>query len=190
MRDAITIPDQWKIDGVWYFPDVDDNQKKWRRYRALSELERELRPTELEELEELEVEVDGLFKVRIAPYSYGEYQATTKKIAEKALGKKKNVDELDSMGLGERIASEVCKKRILEVSNYRAGKQAKDGTVERWMVETGEELVEFITKAAGEEEMAVIEDIFKAIKNRSHLDAGQKKTFSRSPSSSPTGTPA
>lgn len=203
-RVAIAIPQQWKALGVWYFPDVDDNQKTWLRYRALMEKEKPTAEDEAE-LVLLGAKVDELLAVRIAPYTHAEYQAVVSKITAKSVslrGDKRGVTLAGDAGsIGEQIVLEVCRKRVLEVRNYQAstptfddaGKLVVDAKGDQVMASrlltTGDEFVDFIATEAYESEQVLLDDVFRAIRDESHLSAGQKKTFNRSLASSPPAMP-
>jgi hypothetical protein len=193
-RQVSATPKKWREEGIWYYPDVGDNQATWRRYRALRE-KAELEDTEREELAELEPQIPELFAVRIGPYSHDEYSkiesAARAGTLDVRLDTKSNEVHFggDAVGVTQKIMFEICAKRIFEVRNYIATEADLDanGELQRGpdgevitkskAITTGAALVKFVRTEAEAEEVETIADIFNALRKRSHLEAGQKKTF-------------
>lgn len=196
-REVEAIPEQWLDRGVEYVVDIGDNQKKWKRFVQLRG-KKLLDEDEQAEIKALEVEVEDLFTVGIGPYSHDEYkkieEAETKKAVSVKIDGKGQMADVEisgaAMSIGERIAISVCRKRIFWVKGYVARflhfdaatnepvlDANGDQSFERKRLKTARELVDFITTQAWEDERQVIDDIFKAIRDRSHLSRGQKKTF-------------
>lgn len=193
-RKVAAIPARHRDEGVWYYPDVDDNQDTWRRYVQLRTKE-DRSDDEERALDALEKEVDGLFSVKIGPYSHEEYSRIEGAARKKALDVK--VDQRkqevhfagDPLAMGEAVMFEVCEKRIFEVRNYLATEAELDAdgaplldaageiVTKTKAITKGVELVKFIRTEAELDEKRVLDDIFAAIKHRSHLSRGEKKTF-------------
>ena len=193
-REAQSIPARWKEQGVLYVVNVGDNQTKWLEYKELRD-NNSRTPDEDKRLAELEPEIDDLFVVRIGPYSHDEYMKIQSKIIKKhfqvKVDKKQNAEVLgDPAEAGELAIQEVCSERIYEVvSGYQIAEPTLDANGEpqhdeegkliatRTRPKTGKELVEFIVNKAWDTEQEVLADCYNAIRERSHLERGQKKTW-------------
>jgi hypothetical protein len=208
MFEIPTLPAAWRSTGVPYWPNVGDNQKSFRAWQALAARPSEsLAGAEIAELARLERLVPELVYVVITPYSAAEYEAQEAESALAAI--QVEIDEKtgrpvvktgSAKALGGSIALDVCRKRILSVHNLNALEAELDETgqpifdelgalrVRRRPITTGEELVRVIMEEASLEHRALLEDIFLAIKDRSHLEAGLKKVSAWPAGSSPPVT--
>lgn len=192
-REAQSIPDRWRELGVLYVVDIDDNQDIWREYRELKD-KSERSSEEDARLLELEPQIDDLFVVRIGPYSNEEYRKIERSVATKtftvSIGKKGQTEvNGDAQDAGENIVAEVCAQRIYEVFSYVVTEPTLDAAGEpthddegkligtRTFIKKGDELVNFIRTKAWGSEKAALYDIFRAIRERSHLEKGQKKSW-------------
>lgn len=123
------------------------------------------------------------FMVRITPFSGDEFQEQLAGLRSRAL----MIDAIDGKAavfadpikIAEELAQEVCRKRILEVHGYQGQALDDDGnpTGDPVKPKDGTELVSFILTYAWQTERKILDDIYDAIRSRSHLSAGLKKNW-------------
>lgn len=181
-------PKAWRDTGVWYFVDIGENQATWREYVALQD-KPDRTEQEQRRLGELDEIVDQLFRVLIVPYSWAEFQREEAAKRQKALDVRVNrrTDEVhftgDPLSTAEKVVFDACSERVIGVMGAQITVDVLDanneatGEQRRVEIKTGKELVRIIRDECDTEYKAILDDIYRAIKSRSHLSLGQKKTY-------------
>ena len=103
------------------------------------------------------------FVVRIKPMTAAEMKMLERSMGEMTAGKAANFLER-----ADKVARAIFKRCVVSVRGYTA--RSKDGTV--MTPSTGVELYDAVNSCGDPAESAVIDDIYAAIKDHSHLRAG------------------
>lgn len=195
MLELAAIPLKWKTAGVWYAPDVAlqciicggtgslaigpctkcKGQGQTRN--------RDLAP-------------DERFWVRLQPFSGDEYQQSLAELRSRAMVIQNSDGKSEVLGDPIAIANEqaqsTCRARVLECHNGIARELDDDGEPSGPVItlKDGHELVDFILQRADQRARKVLDDVYRAISDISHLKAGLKKNWTPpSASSAPDTNP-
>lgn len=160
-RQVASIPSSWREQGIRYVPDVDGNRQDpdpfWVRLRPLTANE-SMRIHSAQAMRGLRVRFDAEGKVETGGEAHDVWLAS------------------------EAAKAQVIRTAILEVGGY-SGRHGETGEVIQ--PKTGAELMDFIERHAWQSEAAVIEDLYRAVTDRTHLEASLgEASASRSATSS------
>lgn len=162
-RQVATISSSWRDHGVRYVPDIDGNRADpdpfWVLLRPLSAAE-SARMHSAQAMRGLKIKVGDDGAVRTEGEAADLYSAS------------------------EASKAQAVRLAVLEVHGY-SGRNATTGEV--ITPRTGAELVDFIERHAWDSEAAVLDDLYRAVTDRSHLERALGEA---SGSPSPTFTPA
>lgn len=165
-RQVASIPSSWREQGIKYVPDVEGNRQDadpfWVRLRPLTANE-SMRIHSAQAMRGLRVRVDAEGKVETGGEAHDMWLAS------------------------EASKAQVIRTAVLEVGGY-SGRHVETGEVIE--PKTGAELMDFIERHAWQSEAAVVEDLYRAVTDRTHLEAALGEcSASRSGGSTPA-TPA
>lgn len=190
-RTVAAIPNTWKTSGVWYCPKISDpcDACEGTGGGAAGPCAECKGSGVIQNRDRADP-----FMVRVAPFSGDEFNESLAGLRSKAL----MVDAVegkaevfaDPIKIANEQAQDVCRKRVMEVYGYAGREVGTEGEPTGTVVEpkNGAELVDFILKNAWQEERRVLDDIYDAIRKRSHLSTGLKKNWSRPLASSQAAT--
>lgn len=145
-RQVASIPSSWREHGIRYVPDVEGNREDpdpfWVRLRPLAANE-SARIHSAHAMRGLKVRVDAGGKVETGGEAHDVWLAS------------------------EAAKAQVIRMAVLEVGGYR-GRHVETGEVIE--PKTGAALMDFIEQHAWQSEAAVVEDLYRAVTERSHLE--------------------
>lgn len=145
-RQVESIPSSWREQGIKYVPDLEGNRQDpdpfWVRLRPLTANE-SMRIHSAQAMRGLRVRFDADGKVETGGEAHDVWLAS------------------------EAAKAQVIRTAVLEVGGYR-GRHGETGEVIE--PKTGAELMDFIEQHAWESEAAVVEDLYRAVTDRSHLE--------------------
>jgi hypothetical protein len=165
-RQVASIPSSWREQGIRYVPDVDGNRQDpdpfWVRLRPLTANE-SMRIHSAQAMRGLRVRFDAEGKVETGGEAHDVWLAS------------------------EAAKAQVIRTAVLEVGGY-SGRHGETGEVIQ--PKTGAELMDFIERHAWQSEAAVIEDLYRAVTDRTHLEASLGEASASRSATSSRETPA
>lgn len=145
-RQVATVPASWRERGVRYVPEIDGNRADPDPFWVL------LRPLSAAE----SARIHGAQAMRGLKVRLGDDGAV-----------KTEGDATDLYAASEAARAQAVRVAVLEVHGY-SGRNTITGEV--ITPRTGAELVDFIERHAWDSEAAVLEDLYRAVTDRSHLE--------------------
>lgn len=179
-RKATSIPKRWRTQGVWYVPEVRDEDP-------------ETGEIVFDNRAEYAAGEKDPFIVRILPMSGNDFEderASSRIMQIHIEADKRNQTKTiaDPMKMAEEFAAYIVAERCPEVRGYYGRGVDDEGAEVHIEPKTGAELVDYIKTRMWETERTIIDDIYNAIRDRSSLESGLGKKLGSGSSSSPQDT--